>query len=104
MAAKEGLEFHFDQARRANTFDAHRLLHYALEVGRQDVLKERLFVAYFRDGESISDQETLIRLAEKTGLDGTKVKEILQSGRYADEVRADEADHVHSVLLACRSS
>jgi predicted DsbA family dithiol-disulfide isomerase len=92
MVGEEGLEFHFDKAQRANTFDAHRLLHYALEVGRQDALKERLFLAYFRDGESISDQETLVRLAEESGLDGTKAREILESGRYADEVRADEAD------------
>lgn len=92
MAAEEGLEFHFDRARRANTFDAHRLLHHALQVGRQDALQERLFLAYFRDGESISDHATLVRLAEESGLDGTKVNEILGSGRYADEVRADEAD------------
>jgi predicted DsbA family dithiol-disulfide isomerase len=92
MAAEEGLEFHFDRARRANTFDAHRLLHHALEVGRQDTLKERLFLAYFRDGEAISDHETLVRLAEESGLDGTEAKEILGSGRYADEVRSDEAE------------
>lgn len=92
MAAEEGLEFNFDRARRANTFDAHRLLHYALEVGRQDALKERLFVAYFRDGETISDHVTLVRLAGESGLDRTKAQEILESGRYADDVRADEAD------------
>jgi predicted DsbA family dithiol-disulfide isomerase len=92
MAAEEGLEFHFDRARRANTFDAHRLLHHALEVGRQDALKERLFLAYFRDGEAISDRETLVRLAEESGLDREKADEILESGRYADDVRADEAE------------
>jgi len=92
MAAEEGLEFNFDRARRANTFDAHRLLHYALEVGRQDALKERLFIAYFRDGEAISDRDTLVRLAVDSGLDGVKANEILGSERYADDVRADEAD------------
>ena len=92
MAAEEGLEFHLDRARRANTFDAHRLLHHAVEVGRQDALKERLFLAYFRDGEAISDHETLVRLAEESGLDRTKADEILGSGRYGDDVRADEAD------------
>lgn len=92
VAAEEGLEFHFDRARRANSFDAHRLLHHALEVGRQDALEERLFAAYFRDGEAISDHATLVRLAEESGLDGTKADEILGSSRYADEVRADEAD------------
>jgi predicted DsbA family dithiol-disulfide isomerase len=92
MASEEGLEFNFGQARRANTFDAHRLLHLAREVGRQDELADRLFLAYFRDGEAISAHETLVRLAEESGLDGAYAKEILESGRYGDEVRADEAD------------
>ena len=92
MAAEEGLEFHFDRARRANTFDAHRLLHYTLEEGRQDTLKERLFLAYFRDGETVSDHEILVRLAEESGLDGAEAKEILGSGRYGDAVRSDEAE------------
>jgi predicted DsbA family dithiol-disulfide isomerase len=92
MAAQEGLEFHFDRARRANTFDAHRLLHYALEVGHQDALKDRLFQAYFRDGEAISDQATLVRLAEEVGLDRAKTTEVLESGRYGHAVRTDEAE------------
>jgi predicted DsbA family dithiol-disulfide isomerase len=92
MAAEEGLEFHFDRARRANTFDAHRLLHHALGIGRQDALKERLFVAYFRDGEAISDRPTLVRLAEESGVDAAEANEVLVSGLYADAVRADEAD------------
>jgi predicted DsbA family dithiol-disulfide isomerase len=54
--------------------------------------KERLFLAYFRDGEAISDHETLVRLAEESGLDGTKASEILASGLYDDDVRSDEAD------------
>ena len=55
-------------------------------------MKERLFLAYFRDGEAISDHATLVRLAEESGIDGVKANEILGSNRYADEVRADEAD------------
>lgn len=92
MATLEGLEFHFDQTRRANTFDAHRLLHYALEVGAQDALKERLLRAYFSEGASIGDHEILVRLAEDVGLDGRKCAEILDGGRYGAEVRADEAE------------
>lgn len=92
MGAKEGVEFHFDRARRSNTFDAHRLLHHALVAGRQDELKDRLLLAYFRDGETISDTDTLVRLAEESGLDATEAREVLQSGRYADAVRSDEAE------------
>ena len=92
MASVEGLEFHFDRTRRGNTFDAHRLLHFALDLGLQDALKERLFRAYFTEGASIADTATLVRLGEEVGLDGPKCAEILQNGTYGTEVRADEAE------------
>jgi predicted DsbA family dithiol-disulfide isomerase len=91
-AALDGLEFHFDKAKRGNTFDAHRLLHYAHEVGVQDALKERLFRAYFTEGEAIGDRATLVRLGEDVGLDAAKVSELLDGDHYAREVRADEAE------------
>ncbi len=92
MAAQEGLEFHFDLAQRANTFDAHRLLRYALEVDAQEALGERLFRAYFTEGAPIGDRTTLVRLAEEVGLDGASCADVLETGRYGAEVRADEAD------------
>lgn len=92
MAAAEGRELNFDTVQRTNTFDAHRLLHYAYEVGVQDALKERLFDAYFSEGETIGDPETLVRLGEQVGLDPEKCAEVLASGRYGDEVRSDERD------------
>jgi predicted DsbA family dithiol-disulfide isomerase len=92
LAAAEGLDFHFERARPGNTFDAHRLLHYAREVGPgvQDALKERLFLGYFTEGAAIGEAETLVALAAEVGLDPTVCSEILASDRYADEVRADE--------------
>lgn len=92
LAAADGLEFHFDQALRGNTFDAHRLLHYAHEVGLQDALKERLFRAYFTEGRPISDRATLVRIGEEVGLDADKCAEVLDSGRYGEEVRDDERE------------
>jgi predicted DsbA family dithiol-disulfide isomerase len=93
-AAAEGLEFHFERARPGNTFDAHRLLHYAREAGPgvQDALKERLFVAYFTEGAAIGERETLLRLAADVGLDTQESADILAGDRYADEVRADERE------------
>ncbi|HWD24737.1 MAG TPA: DsbA family oxidoreductase [Acidimicrobiales bacterium] len=91
-AALDGLEFHFEKTKRGNTFDAHRLLHYAHEVGVQDALKERLFGAYFTDGDAIGDRATLVRLGEEVGLDPSKSAEILESDRYGREVRADELE------------
>jgi predicted DsbA family dithiol-disulfide isomerase len=92
MAARDGLDFHFEKTKRGNTFDAHRLLHYAHEVGLQDELKERLFLAYFTEGELISDRSTLVRLGTEVGLDEAKSAEVLDEDRYAAEVREDELE------------
>ena len=90
-AAQEGLDFHFDLARPGNTFDAHRLLHLALEHGRQDELKERLDAATFTEGSPASDHSALRALAKQVGLPEVEVDAVLTSERYSDAVRADEA-------------
>ena len=92
LAAQDGLDFHFEKAKHGNTFDAHRLLHYAHEVGVQDALKERLFLAYFTEGEAVGDRATLVRLGAEVGLDEEKSAEVLEGDRYAAEVRADELE------------
>jgi len=89
-AAAEGLEFRFDRLRTGSTFDAHRLLHLASTVGRQDALKERLLRAYLTEGELMSDQATLRRLAVEVGLPEADVIDVLGTGRFAEEVRDDE--------------
>jgi predicted DsbA family dithiol-disulfide isomerase len=90
-AAQEGLDFRFDLARPSNTFDAHRLLHLALEHGRQDELKERLDRATFTEGSPASDFSALRALATEVGLPEIEVDAVLTSDRYCDAVRADEA-------------
>lgn len=86
-----GLDFRFDRAKPGNTFDAHRLLHWAKGKGRQDALKERLFRAYMHEGRSVSDAETLVELAEAVGLDAEGAQAVLNTDAEAAEVRADEA-------------
>ncbi|MBR7619623.1 DsbA family oxidoreductase [Phenylobacterium sp. 20VBR1] len=78
------------ESRIYNTFDAHRLLHWAGIVGGQAELKRALFDAYFTNGQSPADHDTLVAVAEIAGLDGAQAREVLASGRYADEVRAAE--------------
>lgn len=73
-----------------NTFDAHRLLHWAGLEGRQHELKRELLNAYHGDGENPSDPEVLVRRAGAAGLDAQRAREVLASGAYAGEVRADE--------------
>jgi len=80
-----------DKSRIYNTFDAHRLLHWAALKGRQKELKHALFAAYFTDGQDPSDHEVLAGAAAKAGLDPDQAREVLASGLYASEVRQAEA-------------
>jgi predicted DsbA family dithiol-disulfide isomerase len=89
MAAAAGLEYDLDSARPANTLDAHRLVRLATEKGLQDQMVERLFRAYFSEGEDLGDHATLARLGAELGLDETEALEMLASDRYADDVRRD---------------
>ena len=85
--------FTFAMAKRSriyNTFDAHRLLHWAEHEGRQLALEHALFKAYFTDGENPGAHEVLIRIAGEVGLDAARAKEILSSDEYAGEVRRQE--------------
>lgn len=89
--ASLGFTFNMDRRSRVyNTFDAHRLLHWAELEGRQLALKQILLRAYFTDGEDVSAHDTLQRLAGEAGLDVSRAAEILASDRYAEEVRAQE--------------
>ena len=74
-----------------NTFDAHRLLEWAMEEGRQRALKHALFAAYFTDGKNVSDHETLAQIAESVGLDGKRAREILAGNDYAGHVRQSQS-------------
>jgi predicted DsbA family dithiol-disulfide isomerase len=89
-AAADGLTFRMSGLRSGNTRDAHRLLQLAKETGQQNELMERLQRAYFTDGESIFDHESLARLAAEAGLDPGEASDVLASGRYTDHVETDE--------------
>jgi predicted DsbA family dithiol-disulfide isomerase len=73
-----------------NTFDAHRLLHWAGLEGKQSELKHALFSAYFTDGLNIADREILVAKAEQAGLDAAAARAVLESDRYAEDVRQEE--------------
>jgi predicted DsbA family dithiol-disulfide isomerase len=87
------LGFTFDMDKRGriyNTFDAHRLLHWAEGQGHQKALKEKLFEAYFTKGENPGAHEVLVRVAGEVGLDQEQARQVLASNAYADEVRQAE--------------
>jgi predicted DsbA family dithiol-disulfide isomerase len=98
------LGFRFDMQKREriyNTFDAHRLLHWAEIAGRQPALKHALFNAYFTAGLDPSKHEVLINTTRAAGLDPAKAREILDSDEFAKETREREQfylDHgIHAV-------
>lgn len=89
--AELGFVFDMDaRTRIVNTFDAHRLLHWAGEVGRQRELKHALLRAYFSEGRNVADPAVLRGLAEGVGLDGERAAAILGGDEYAAEVRLAE--------------
>lgn len=89
MAREVGLHYDFDRAVVANSFDAHRLVQLGKTQGKGDEVEELLFKAYFTEGRNIADHATLLELGIAAGLDSVAVKEMLQSGAYADGVQQD---------------
>ena len=102
----ESVGFVFNMAARGriyNTFDAHRLLHWAEEqgAGQQMALKKALFDAYFTQGQNPSDHRVLLQLVQAVGLDSARAQAILDSDAYAQAVREQEQFYqshgIHSV-------
>jgi predicted DsbA family dithiol-disulfide isomerase len=89
------IDFRWAGMRRANTFDAHRLLTWALEAGGADhqrALKKALLRAYFTDGLDVADPGVLADLAEEVGLDRAAAEAIISSDHYAEDVRAERSE------------
>jgi predicted DsbA family dithiol-disulfide isomerase len=78
------------ESRIWNTFDCHRLLHWAGLEGRQGELKLALFTVHFSEGRDLGDAEVLVGAAVAAGLDRDAARAVLASGAYINEVRQDE--------------
>lgn len=85
--AELGFVFTQGERRIYNTFDAHRLLHWAALEGKQQPLKEALFTAYFSQHADVSSHKVLADIAQKVGLDRVRAEAVLSSGEYTAEVR-----------------
>jgi predicted DsbA family dithiol-disulfide isomerase len=89
--AAVGFTFNMDKRTRiVNTFDAHRLLHWAALKGSQAELKQALLAAYFTDGRDVSSRDVLVDVAAAVGLDVAEARRVLDEDRYAQDVRAQE--------------
>jgi len=101
IAKDLGLNFEKMQERfTCNTFDAHRLVKWAGEQGRQTAMKQALFDAYFGRAENVSDRDVLLSCAENAGLGSAKAAEVLDSDQYAKTVREDEATYQQAGVSA----
>lgn len=89
MAKNVGLNLNFASNIPANSFDAHRFLHFAKSKGLQDQAEEALFNAHFMGAKDIAKHETLISIAEDLGLDKAETLSILQGDDFAEAVRYD---------------
>ncbi len=89
MAQQVGLEYRFEKAVVANSYDAHRFTHFAKTKGKQIEAEEQLFAAYFTEGKNTADHATLAQLGAAIGLDEKEVLEVLASKAHSSDVDED---------------
>lgn len=90
IATQVGLDFDFENAIVANSFNAHRLIQFARTKGLGDEAEELLFKSHFTDGKNIDDKGVLMEIGISLGLEEAAVKEVLASDAYTKEVQEDE--------------
>jgi predicted DsbA family dithiol-disulfide isomerase len=91
-AAEVGLEYRMAESRAANSFDAHRLLHFADSKGRGREVRELVSHAFVATAMDIADRDVLCTLGGRGGLDEADVRTMLDSGEFTDAVRRDESE------------
>jgi predicted DsbA family dithiol-disulfide isomerase len=89
MAEEVGLKFNMDTVKPTNTFNAHRVIHFAKNKGLQHEMKERLLKAYFTEGKNVGDVPTLANLAKEIGLNKDEALKALKEKQFTDEVVQD---------------
>ena len=90
VAKEVGLDFNFDKAVVANSFNAHRLIQFAKVHQKGNEVEEALFKSHFIEAKNIDDTDTLVAIGMSIGLEEKEVKEVLASDAYSKEVRRDE--------------
>ncbi len=91
IADSEGLCYNLGGTLSGNTFDAHRLILWSAEIGKQDALLEAMYSAYFEKSQPLFSREDLIAVCSQVGISATEVDEILSSDNFSQEVIADRA-------------
>lgn len=90
--APDGIDFQFERIQRTpNTLKPHRLIRWAATSGRQDAMVEALFRGYFLEGDDLSDDATLVRIAQSAGVDASEAAAYLASDRDVEAIRQEDA-------------
>ena len=96
-----GFDFNFSRAERIpNTFNAHRLLWKAKEMGLQTELSQALFKCYFTDGKDIGSSEILLEVAVEVGMDLDTIKLFLDSKEGGQETADEEMNFIEKSIGA----
>lgn len=92
MAKEVGLDFDFDKAVLANSFNAHRLIQMAKSKNLGNEIEEALFKAHFTDGVNVDDIEALVEIGTSIGMGEPEVRRAMESDAFDYEVRQDQLD------------
>ena len=88
-AAEVGLTYNWREAPVVNTWDAHRIGHYAREEGKGNEWDHAVKIGYFTNGKNLADVDQLVAFGEEVGLDGERIREIAEGTDYTDHVNAE---------------
>ena len=88
-AKSVGLDYNYDIIQMTNTLDAHRIAKWAEQFDKKELVTSRFMKAYFTDGLSLADHDTLLSLVEELDLDKESAKEVLDSNKFESDVRAE---------------
>ncbi len=95
--AELGVPYNFDAITRTpNTLDAHRLIRWAHTVERQHEMAERLFMAYWAEGQDVSDHAVLARCAGDAGINAQQIAELLETDQDVENTKA-EIQHASNI-------
>ncbi|MEJ1995903.1 MAG: DsbA family oxidoreductase [Limibacillus sp.] len=87
----EGIDFQFKSIERTpNSVQSHRLVRFASSQGKQDAVVERLFKAYFLEGQNIGDDAVLVELAVEAGLDKAEAEAFIAGDEHREEILAED--------------
>ena len=89
MGKAAGIDFQQEKAIVANTFLAHKLIHFAAQNNQANQAEELLFQAHFIDGKNIADVNVLVEIAQNLGLNTTEVRNVLTTDALDYDVQQD---------------